>query len=155
MAKKIEKPQTLEEVLENEGAVVTTLEEVLASADANELAAADEVDDEKTKFINDNINFVPTNRRNAFLTWDIDKQYQKLNKWKTKAEWRAQVAEANKIENKVKQLFIDCKVTEEEVARVIDFCNNWIEDARQSELIRIDEEIMRLEERRTILTQGA
>lgn len=141
MAKKNEK--TLEEVLENDGMVVTTLGEVLA--------AVDEADDEKTQFINENINFVPDNRKRVFKTWDIDKQYEMITRWKKNYEWRKQWEENNKIENKVKDLFIRRKVTIDDVMTVIDFCKAWIKEEQDHEIARIDEEIARLEERRNTL----
>ena len=141
MAKKNEK--TFEEVLETEGAVVTTLAEVLE--------AVDETTDERTQFINDNIEYVPNARKNVFKTWDIDKQYEMLVRWKHNYEWRKQWEEANKIENRVKELFIKRKVTLDEVLKVIEFCNDWIKDEREKQIIALDEEIARLEERRNTL----
>ena len=142
MAKKNEK--SIEEVLENDGMVVTTLGEVMA--------AVDEDADEKAEFINENISLVPNNRRHVFLTWDIDRQYKEITRWKEIKEWKDKVAEAQKIENKIKELFERRKVTLDEVMRVIDFCNEWIKSERENEITRIDEEIMRLEERRNALT---
>ena len=137
--------KTFEDVLEQEGgAVVTTLENVMEMVDDS--------NDVKSVFINENIGFVPDNKRNVFETWDIDKQYAKLSGWKTKAEWRAEMAELNKIENKVRDLFIKRKVTIEEVERVIEFCKSWIKDAHEHDITLIDEEIERLTERRNNLT---
>ena len=138
--------KTFEEVLETEGAVVTTLGEVLA--------AVDEADDEKTRFINENIEYVPDNRKRVFKTWDIDKQYEMITRWKKNHEWRKQWEEANKIENRVKDLFIRRKVTIDEVMTVIDFCKAWIKEEQDHEIARIDEEIARLELRKQMLEEA-
>lgn len=138
MAKKNEK--SIEEVLENDGMVVTTLGEVLA--------AVDEDADEKVQFINENKDLIPNNRKNVFSTWSLQKQFDEINRWKKNKQWREQWIEQNKIENKVKDLFERRKVTLDEVLKVIEFCNDWIKSERENEIIRLDEEIAKLEERK-------
>ena len=138
--------KTFEEVLETEGAVVTTLGEVLA--------AVDEADDEKTQFINENKDLIPNNRKNVFSTWPLQKQFDEINRWKKNQEWRKQWEENNKLENKVKDLFIRRKVTIDEVLTVIDFCKAWIKEEQDHEIARIDEEISRLELRKQMLEEA-
>ena len=52
----------------------------------------------------------------------------------------------NKLENKVKDLFVKRKATTEDVLRVIEFCKKYIEASKVEEMNKLQAEIDRLSE---------
>lgn len=104
--------------------------------------------DEETKkaIIEDNYHVVPRNKRRQFDGLSLDEKiakiqfYQdrqeKINEWKLKSS----------IEYKVKSLFETRHATVDDAKNVIEFAKSFIDEYREREIAKIDEEIARLEE---------
>ncbi len=100
--------------------------------------------EEMEQFIAENISAVPRNRKNKFANLTTEKKVEQLKYYIERQKFWEEAAEKNKLEYKVKELFIKRRATTEDVLRVIDFCKKYIESSKQEELNKLQMEIDRL-----------
>lgn len=96
------------------------------------------------QFITENIGLVPRNQKKKFETLTMEQKVEKLRFYIERGKMWAEAAEKNKLENKVKVLFVRHKATTEDVLNVIEFCKKYIESTKQEELNKLQMEIDRL-----------
>ena len=107
---------------------------------------------EMEQFINKNIDLVTNRTMKKFSTWSLEAKYDYIKK---RIEWNSSVKEAKengKLCNQVKKLMIRKKATVDDVNEVIDICNSFINELKQAELDKIDNEIKRLQELKNSLS---
>lgn len=100
--------------------------------------------EEMEKFVTDNLSVVPRNWRKKFEELPLEQKVKKIRVYKDIRIVREQIIEKNKLENKVRDLFIKRKATTEEVVKVIDFCKQYIQDRKEQEINKLQDEIDRL-----------
>lgn len=100
--------------------------------------------EEMEKFVNDNLSIVPRNMRKKFNELSLEEKVKKIHMYKDMKTLKYELFEKNKLENKVKELFIKRRATTEEVVRVIDFCKQYIQTTKQEEINKLQDEIERL-----------
>ena len=100
--------------------------------------------EQMVQFVNDNITLVPKNQKKKFDTLTLEKKVSKIHFYIDIMKMREDAREKNKLENKVKELFIRRKVTTEDVLRVIEFCKQYIESSKVEEMKKLQTEIDRL-----------
>ena len=84
------------------------------------------------QFVKENVSIVPRN------------QTKKFESLKLEQKMKEDAREKNKLENKVKDLFVRRKATTEDVLRVIEFCKQYIETSKVDEMNKLQAEIDRL-----------
>ena len=100
------------------------------------------------QFIAENINIVPANQRMRFKNLTLEKKVSKIEFYLSMKKMWADAAEKNKLVNKVTELMVKRNATIQDATEIIEACKKFISDSRKSEIIRIGEEIARLEEMR-------
>lgn len=100
--------------------------------------------EQKEKFVNENLSYVPRNCCRKFELLPLDEQVKKIRYYINTQKAKAEMAEKNKLENKVKDLFIKRKATTQDVVRVIEFCKRFIQATKEEEINKLDVEIKRL-----------
>lgn len=100
--------------------------------------------EEMEKFVNDNLSIVPRNMRKKFNELSLEEKVKKIHMYKDMKTLKYELFEKNKLENKVKELFIKRRATTEEVVKVIDFCKQYIQTTKQEEINKLQDEIERL-----------
>lgn len=100
--------------------------------------------EEKEKFVNENLSIVPRNWRKKFDLLSLDQKVAKIHFYIDFQKLKYEAFEKNKLENKVKELFIKRKATTEDVVKVIDFCKEYIQTTKQEEINKLQDEIDRL-----------
>ncbi len=100
--------------------------------------------EEMEKFVNDNFSIVPRNMRKKFNELSLEEKVKKIHMYKDMKTLKYELFEKNKLENKVKELFIKRRATTEEVVKVIDFCKQYIQTTKQEEINKLQDEIERL-----------
>lgn len=95
-------------------------------------------------FIKENYPVVPRNCRKKFEPLTLEQKVEKIHYYIESKKQREEYVEKNKLENKVKDLFIRRKATTEDVVRVIEFCQKYIESAKADEIKKLQIEIDRL-----------
>lgn len=144
MASKKEKD--LEQILEeNEGMVVTTLGEVLNAVEKEDNQSSEQPEQEMVDYINSHSDLVPRNRIKMFADLSMEEQYKQLQKWEQSKRWREEAIEANRIVNKVKDLFEHRNGNVEDAKDVMRFCQDFIDNVKQREIDKLDAEIAKLQ----------
>lgn len=92
------------------------------------------------QFINDNIHLIPNVMMKRFMNLSIEGQVQKIQHY----QYIQQLRENNKVVNRVRELFDKRKATVDDAKEVLNFCNEFINSAKDREIAAIDEEIARL-----------
>lgn len=96
------------------------------------------------QFVNENIAIVPKNQKKKFDSLTLEKKVSKIRLYIDIQKMRDDAREKNKLENRVKDLFIRRKATTEDVLRVIEFCKQFIETSKVDEMNKLQAEIDRL-----------
>lgn len=97
------------------------------------------------QFINENLSVVPRNCRRKFESLvTVEEKFTKIRYFLDAKKLRDEMVEKNKLESKVKELFIKRKATTEDAVRVIDFCKQYIQSTKEDEIKKINIEIQRL-----------
>lgn len=96
------------------------------------------------KFVNDNLSYVPRNCCRKFELLPLDEKVKKIRYYINTQKAKAEMVEKNKLENKVKDLFIRRKATTQDVVRVIEFCKGFIQSTKKEEINKLEVEIKRL-----------
>lgn len=144
MASKKEKD--LEQILEeNGGMVVTTLGEVLNAVEKEDNQSSEQPEQEMVDYINSHSDLVPRNRVKMFADLSMEEQYKQLQKWEQSKRWREEAIEANRIVNKVKDMFERRNANVEDAKDVMRFCQDFIDNVKQSEIDKLDAEIAKLQ----------
>lgn len=96
------------------------------------------------QFVTEHLSIVPRNWRSRFDTLPLDKKVSKIHFYIDMQQMRANAMERNKLENRVKELFIKRNATTEEVVKVIDMCKEYIQATKEQEITKLQDEIERL-----------
>ena len=97
------------------------------------------------QFVNENLGIIPRNCNKKFESLKtIEEKVAKIQYYIDAKKLRDEMTERNKLENKVKQLFIRQKATTEDVVRVIDFCKEYLKSTKEDEISKLQNEIDRL-----------
>ena len=102
--------------------------------------------EEMEQFIAENINLVPANQRKRFATFTIEKKVDRINHYIRMKELWADAKEKNKMSNRVKEMMTKRNATIQDALDIINMCKQFISESRKSEIIRLGEEIAKLEE---------
>lgn len=103
------------------------------------------------QFVAENINLVPRNQSKKFNALTIEQKVEKIQSYIDRAKFWEEVAEKNKVINRVKEMFNKRHATVEDAKEVMAFCEEFISNFKQMELDKLDEEIRKLQERRNAL----
>ena len=98
------------------------------------------------QFVKKNISFVPRNQVKKFESLKLEQKVSKIRFYIDIQKMKEDAREKNKLENKVKDLFVRRKATTEDVLRVIEFCKKFIESTKVDEMNKLQAEIDRLTE---------
>jgi len=96
------------------------------------------------QFVTEHLSIVPRNWRSRFDALPLDKKVSKIHSYIDMQQMRVTAMERNKLENRVKDLFIKRKATTEEVVKVIDMCKEYIQSTKEDEINKLQDEIDRL-----------
>ena len=98
------------------------------------------------QFVKENISIVPRNQTKKFESLKLEQKVSKIRFYIDIQKMKDDAREKNKLENKVKDLFVRRKATTEDVLRVIEFCKQYIETSKVDEMNKLQAEIDRLTE---------
>ena len=98
------------------------------------------------QFVKENISIVPRNQTKKFESLKLEQKVSKIRFYLDIQKMKEDAREKNKLENKVKDLFVRRKATTEDVLRVIEFCKKYIESTKADEMNKLQAEIDRLTE---------
>ena len=98
------------------------------------------------QFVKENIKIVPRNQAKKFESMKLEQKVSKIRFYIDIQKMKEDAREKNKLENKVKDLFVRRKATTEDVLRVIEFCKKYIESTKADEMNKLQAEIDRLTE---------
>ena len=98
------------------------------------------------QFVKDNISIVPRNQTKKFESLKLEQKVSKIRFYIDIQKMKEYAREKNKLENKVKDLFVRRKATTEDVLHVIEFCKKYIESTKADEMNKLQAEIDRLTE---------
>lgn len=98
------------------------------------------------QFVKENISIVPRNQTKKFESLKLEQKVSKIRFYLDIQKMKEDAREKNKLENKVKDLFVHRKATTEDVLRVIEFCKKHIESTKADEMNKLQAEIDRLTE---------
>lgn len=98
------------------------------------------------QFVKENISIVPRNQTKKFESLKLEQKVSKIRFYLDIQKMKKDAREKNKLENKVKDLFVRRKATTEDVLRVIEFCKKYIESTKMDEMNKLQAEIDRLTE---------
>ena len=96
------------------------------------------------QFVKENISIVPRNQAKKFESLKLEQKVSKIRFYLDIQKMKEDAREKNKLENKVKDLFVRRKETTEDVLRVIEFCKQYIETSKVDEMNKLQAEIDRL-----------
>ena len=96
------------------------------------------------QFVKDNISIVPKNQVKKFESLKLEQKVSKIRFYIDIQKMKEDARGKNKLENKVKDLFVRRKATTEDVLRVIEFCKQFIEKTKEEEMNKLQAEIDRL-----------
>ncbi len=96
------------------------------------------------QFVKENISIVPRNQTKKFESLKLEQKVSKIRFYIDIQKMKDDAREKNKLENKVKDLFVRRKATTEDVLRVIEFCKHYIETSKVDEMNKLQAEIDRL-----------
>lgn len=102
--------------------------------------------DEETlnAIVEDNMHIVPKNQMKKFEKMTLKEKAAKIQFYHDMQKMREDAHIKNSVPNKVKELF-DKRGTVEDAKAVLQFCTDFIDNFKQREIEKIDEEIARLE----------
>ena len=98
------------------------------------------------QFVKENVSIVPRNQTKKFESLKLEQKVSKIRFYIDIQKMKDDAREKNKLENKVKDLFVRRKATTEDVLRVIEFCKKYIESTKMDEMNKLQAEIDRLTE---------
>ena len=108
------------------------------------VAEATMSDEQMEQFVTEHLSIVPRNWRILFYALPLDKKVSKIHFYIDMQQMRANAMERNKLENRVKELFIKRNATTEEVVKVIEMCKEYIQSTKEQEINKLQDEIERL-----------
>lgn len=103
------------------------------------------MDDETlAAIVEDNMHIIPKNQMKKFEKLTLKEKAAKIQFYQDMQRMREDARIKNSVPNKVKELF-DKRGTVEDAKAVLQFCTEFIDNFKQREIEKIDEEIARLE----------
>lgn len=112
----------------------------------NVVANPSMTNEQMEQFVKENISIVPRNQTKKFESLKLEQKVSKIRFYLDIQKMKEDAKEKNKLENKVKDLFVRRKATTEDVLKVIEFCKQFIETTKIDEMNRLQAEIDRLTE---------
>lgn len=103
------------------------------------------------QFINENISVVPKLRMKKFMQLSLDEQVKSINHYIELRRIRQEWEERAKVINRVKDIFERKHATVDDAQEVLSFCEDFINNYKQKEIDKLDEEIRKLQEKRNAL----
>ena len=100
--------------------------------------------EEMEKYVTENHSIVPRLWRKKFEALTLEQKVKKIGFFFDMQKMKMEAQEKNKLENKVKDLFMKRKATTEDVLKVIEFCKQYIESSKVEEMNKLQAEIDRL-----------
>lgn len=97
------------------------------------------------EFVQSNINLVPRNHKGKFATLSLEQKVKKIEFYQEAKTRREYWMKMNSTPMKVKQLFEKRNSSIQDVQEVIEICQEYIENFKQIEIDKIDEQIRQLE----------
>ena len=110
--------------------------------------------EEMEKYVSENHSIVPRLWRKKFEALTLEQKVKKIGFFFDMQKMKMEAQEKNKLENKVKELFVKRKATTEDVVKVIDFCKQYIQTTKQEEINKLQIEIDRLSHLKQALEQN-
>ena len=110
----------------------------------NVVANSAMTNEQMEQFVKDNIAIVPKNQAKKFESLKLEQKVSKIRFYIDIQKMKEDAKEKNKLENKVKDLFVRRKATTEDVLLVIEFCKKYIEASKEAEIMKLQSEIERL-----------
>ena len=98
------------------------------------------------QFVKENSSIVPRSQTKKFESLKLEQKVSKIRFYLDIQKMKEDAREKNKLENKVKDLFVRRKATTEDVLKVIEFCKQFIETTKVDEMNKLQAEIDRLTE---------
>ena len=119
----------------------------MANENKNNVVANQTMTNEQMEqFVKDNVAIVPRHQAKKFESLKLEQKVSKIRFYIDIQKMKEYAREKNKLENKVKDLFVRRKATTEDVLRVIEFCKKYIESTKADEMNKLQAEIDRLTE---------
>ena len=112
----------------------------------NVVANPSMTNEQMEQFVKENISIVPRNQTKKFESLKLEQKVSKIRFYLDIQKMKEDAREKNKLENKVKDLFVRRKATTEDVLKVIEFCKQFIETTKVDEMNKLQAEIDRLTE---------
>ena len=106
--------------------------------------------EKKTQFINSNMSLVPEQSKELFSSWDLDKQYLKMQGYvrnSKKSSKAKEISPIKMIDNYLKKKECD-SVT---VCKIVEKCNKWLDSNKKKELDAIQKQIDELQAKQQII----
>ena len=100
----------------------------------------------KEQFVKENSSIVPRSQTKKFESLKLEQKVSKIRFYLDIQKMKEDAREKNKLENKVKDLFVRRKATTKDVLKVIEFCKQFIETTKVDEMNKLQAEIDRLTE---------
>lgn len=95
--------------------------------------------------IEDNIGIVPKNQRKKFDAMTLQQKVAKIQFYQDMQKLREDARIKNSLPNKIKEMF-EKRGTVEDAKTIIQYCQSFIDNFREREIAKIDEQIAALEE---------
>ena len=99
----------------------------------------------KAKFIQENAGLVPRNKTVKFHSLSTDGQVEMLENIIERKQWREEWEEKNRVPNRLIELFEKRHGTVEDAREFMKWLQDFIMNAKQREIEKIDEEIAKLQ----------
>ena len=112
----------------------------------NVVANPSMTNEQMEQLVKENISIVPRNQAKKFESMKLEQKVSKIRFYIDIQKMKEDAREKNKLENKVKDLFVRRKATTEDVLHVIEFCKKYIESTKADEMNKLQAEIDRLTE---------
>ena len=97
------------------------------------------------QYVEENIHIVPKNQRNKFESMTLDQKVSKISFYYDMQKLREEAKVKNSIPNKVREIFDKRHASIDDARTVLQFCTEFIDNFKQREIDKIDEQIRQLE----------
>ena len=109
--------------------------------------------EEMKQFIEENMSLVPRNQKNKFAKMTDEQKVERINHYLAMKKMWEESAMKSKPSYKVTKMIEGNVMTIEEAKNIINICNEFINNFKQMEIDKLDEEIRKLQEKRNALEE--
>lgn len=103
------------------------------------------MDEEQMKqYVDENLHMVPKNQQKRFDSLSLEGKVAKISFYYDMQKLREDARIKNSLPNKIKELF-EKRGTVEDAKTIIQYCQSFIDNFKQKEIDKIDEQIRQLE----------